>query len=634
MKIILKGLLLGVSLSLLNKVFAVLTPDIFHETGLIISGILFFFVTAAFLISKTIPQLLLCGFCGLFSMFASEFIFMLFLDMKYSQHKLLFSFDLNIWLDTYIYGFFGSMAAIVIAMILTHNKFSLQKIFNPEDNAMNEKTPQQIESVNHIFTGEREAVTISKDLKIKLLIYSVLTAMSFSHFVMPEKVGIGVLVFTFLQFILMWYVAPKKKRLLLFIPQFIMSANYFLSASNTWRTSNFIISAILYACMFMDISFKKDTFVHFKEATARILSPFSYFALPFKWVLELNNKNAPLVKRILVSVVLALPCALILLLMLSSADMVFSLKVEGMFNRIFDIISFRSFMIIVFSIICGLYLFGTLLCAHTKNQYAQHRESVKKGDMILISVLMATILVIYTAFVIIQFKYLFCGATLPNGLIYSQYARKGFFELLALTGINLGIILSVIRFTKGYDGNMLKFIKVLCHYLCAITVILLISSFYRMMLYVESDGLTRLRLFVMGFLIFEAIGLLITFLYIAKPKFNITLIYVVISLCYYSLLNLIPTDNIIAKNQVDLYLAGKNDGIAYVLTLSPDIAPSLEYLLENTNEYHIKASVEKEMSRKLESEIPPRWQRFNYSIKKAEKIFGINNFEKKQLISR
>jgi uncharacterized membrane protein len=92
-----------------------------------------------------------------------------------------------------------------------------------------------------------------------------------------------------------------------------------------------------------------------------------------------------------------------------------------------------------------------------------------------------------------------------------MYARRGFFELIFLTGVNIAFILLTVWLTKAQKSRAANLTKILCLYLCAITVILLISSFYRMWLHGYDDGLTRMRFLVFGFLIFEFIGLIFTF---------------------------------------------------------------------------------------------------------------------------
>ena len=141
-----------------------------------------------------------------------------------------------------------------------------------------------------------------------------------------------------------------------------------------------------------------------------------------------------------------------------------------------------------------------------------------------------------------------------------------------------------------------------------------------MMLYTNDDGLTRLRFFVLCFLFFEALGLIITFAYIAKPQFNITLIYLIIALTYYTMLNIIPTDRIIAKNQINKLLNGERIDIAYVYTLSADAAPAMEILYNSTDDEGIKKDIHKFLQHKTTSDIPQRWQRYNLSLKNSCEI--------------
>lgn len=585
MKSLLKGFFLGTSLIIAHKLCGYTFSGFDYDGIAFPSAIVFFLITTAFLVSKNISNLLICGFCGLFVMFFGE----IFVASAIFRHPLYF-------IEIYLGGFWGSMAALLVSTILTAGQIKLSDLFFKEDK------------------------TMAKNLKIKLMLYAVISAIGFSYLVLPEKAGISVVIFALIQLACLYFIVPDRKRLVLFIPIFVMSLNCFISASTIWRISNVIVSAVLYSCMFMPFNFKTDSLSYFTAALERIVAPFMHFALPFKWVLELNSEKAPVIKRIGIALIVALPCAALLTLVLANADMVFSMKTENLLSDIFYSMNFHTIFLIICGIIAGLYLFGTMYCAHIDVKHKEITPLAIKGDLIIINILLFAILFVYTLFVIIQFKYLFAGSTLPEGLTYTDYARKGFFELLALTGVNIAIILTVIKFTKSHDGKWQIFTKILCHYLCAVTIVLLVSSFYRMYLYTNDDGLTRLRFFVMGFLVFEAIGLLITFLYIAKPKFNITLIYIVIALTYYTLLNVIPADNIIARNQIDKYLAGEREGLEYIFTLSADAAPAMDYLYMNTTDEVLKQNVDSFLEWRTDWGIPDRWQRYDISTARAEEI--------------
>ncbi len=591
MKYLLKGFFLGISLVFANKLCCYISNSYMPEIVMLFSGIIFFVITTVFLISKNLSGLFLCGFCGLFIMFWGEIVLFSYAFPKFEYG--------NYWLVSYVGGFWGSMASIVVSIFLTLKQFTLSYFFK-EDKSM--------------------SVYTEKNLKIKLLLYSIISAPSFSYLIMPENAGISVLLFSLIQFFCLWFIVPDRKRLILFIPILIMSLNCFISANNIWRIPNFFVNIVLYSCMFIKFSFKNDSLHYFSEIAEKIFLPLSYFNLPFKWVLEINSNKAPIIKRIALALIIAIPCALLLTMTLSSADMVFSLKTQTLLSDIFRQLSFNTIFIFICGIVAGLYLFSVQYNAHTSYFPKKYSSNVRKGDLIIINILLTVILFIYTLFVIIQFKYLFSGSTLPDGLTYTDYARKGFFELISLTGINIAAILTVIKFTKHCTGKWLIFTKVLCHYLCAVTIILLVSSFYRMMLYTNDDGLTRLRFFVLCFLFFEALGLIITFAYIAKPQFNITLIYLIIALTYYTMLNIIPTDRIIAKNQINKLLNGERIDIAYVYTLSADAAPAMEILYNSTDDEGIKKDIHKFLQHKTTSDIPQRWQRYNLSLKNSCEI--------------
>ena len=63
-------------------------------------------------------------------------------------------------------------------------------------------------------------------------------------------------------------------------------------------------------------------------------------------------------------------------------------------------------------------------------------------------------------FVAVQFKYFFSG-TLDSGLTYAEYARKGFFELLFGTIINLSLTTIIITFSKDVQGFVKQSIELL-----------------------------------------------------------------------------------------------------------------------------------------------------------------------------
>jgi len=275
---------------------------------------------------------------------------------------------------------------------------------------------------------------------------------------------------------------------------------------------------------------------------------------------------------------------------------------------------------LIVGVFVGFYLFGMLYYVNRKE-----RKSIEfvpmnavRGDVIIINIVLGSALVIYSVFVAIQFRYLFASPdNLPFGLNFVTYARRGFFELMILAGMNIFSILLIVWMTRVQEGRGAKVVRALCFYLCAVTCVLLVSSFYRMWLYGSDDGLTRMRFMVFGFLIFKAVGLVATFVYIAKPRFNIIAVYCVIALVYYMCLNIVPMDSIVARSQIDRYFATGRGGVHYVLSLSPDIAPQAVRLLESPD-IHTRRLVENHFTtRNFRYD---SWRQWNFSVDRFMRI--------------
>jgi hypothetical protein len=483
--------------------------------------------------------------------------------------------------------------------------------------------------------------------------YGVISAISYIYLILQPTPGLSVPVFIILQFISIYYVirnraeVQNKKGILMMIPIFILALNYLISGNTMFRSTNYIVILLLYNTMILilsnELSIKTIGFGFIFNILCNIFVPLFKFKVPFKWFSFLHKNsfaNKYKFKPVLLGILVSIPIVFFLIIMLSSADMIFSAKISGIsdwFSKLFNFLLMYKFVIGVFA---GLYLFGLLYLIFERediqkdsklmdelNNLIQHKKI--KGDSTVFNILLASILTVYTFFIIIQFKYLFAGANLPNGLNYSEYARRGFFELVFLSVLNITLILlTVYLLHEQIYVNKIKWsqiTKIFLIYLCFITIILLVSSFYRMMLYNNEYGFTRLRVLVYTFLIFEAIGLFITFKFIMKPDFNIIAIYSIIGLIYYLSLNIMQIDYIIAKNNIDMYLANETQSIDidYLMSLSVDVTPQIMRLIESSEvdvitKYRAGSYLEDINVRYNQNE--KKWQSYNLSIERAKGI--------------
>lgn len=238
---------------------------------------------------------------------------------------------------------------------------------------------------------------------------------------------------------------------------------------------------------------------------------------------EKTNKILNAVFGIIVGIVFSI----VILLLLMSADDYFNKFVSKAFISInFDfskIMQFVIFFIIIFSIGVNL----------IRNRYIVMKENkTRKIDHTIIISMLSVINLVFVLFLISEISKL-CGNFLqiPNGYIYSSYAREGFFQLLFVTIINFSIILYLIYKTNVIKEN--KIIRNLVLILIAFSVLLIFNSYYRMFLYIGKFRFTNLRLQVILFLFMELILFGIIIKKIINKINNDGLIFLVIMTSFY-----------------------------------------------------------------------------------------------------
>lgn len=121
--------------------------------------------------------------------------------------------------------------------------------------------------------------------------------------------------------------------------------------------------------------------------------------------------------------------------------------------------------------------------------------------------MLATLGVLFGGFVILQVSYLFGGQDTMNaaGIPYSAYARRGFFELIAV-----GTLAGAMLFGLGLRTEARSRANVLLSVaLIALTGVVLVSAWYRLDLYQRAYGWTELRFYATAAIAVLALGLAI-----------------------------------------------------------------------------------------------------------------------------
>ncbi|MBQ1021479.1 DUF4173 domain-containing protein [Micromonospora sp. D93] len=191
---------------------------------------------------------------------------------------------------------------------------------------------------------------------------------------------------------------------------------------------------------------------------------------------------------------------------------------------------------------------------------------------------------LFAVFVLVQLTVLFGGAghvLRTAGLTYAQYARGGFWQLLAVTALTLLVIaIAARRAPKATRADRLL-VRVLLGTLAALSLVIVASALYRMQVYADAYGATRLRLVVSTVEIW--LGLLFILVGVAVVRLRADwLPRLVVGTAVLALLGLalLNPDRLIADRNVDRYLETGRLDVSYLSGLSADAVPALGRLPE------------------------------------------------------
>lgn len=281
---------------------------------------------------------------------------------------------------------------------------------------------------------------------------------------------------------------------------------------------------------------------------------------------------------ILMAALILIPVLGILLYLLSSADQVFSQLLGRVFrmDSVMDIISF----LLLFA--AGALLLGSLftsLFSVRQQQVPGKEKKPAKFNLVAVSVVLAGVAFLMVIFCLVQGIFLFGSAKLPGGLTYSEYARQGFFQLCAAAIFVFALVALCRTCTRQAEGGWKTALGALYTLLLLCTMVLICSSFYRLMLYEQVYSFTRLRIYVQAFLILLALicGYSIANVWLPSWKGFAQTVLVTAFTCLLGL-SFFNADAFIAKQNVarmdkTMEADGEYGDLDYLLNLSIDALP-------------------------------------------------------------
>ncbi len=346
----------------------------------------------------------------------------------------------------------------------------------------------------------------------------------------------------------------------------------------------------------------------------------------------------PVLKQIgwaLLGIVLVTPVLAVLVVLLSSADPIFGDRVEAFFEAL-NIENLAEYLFRLFYILVLAYAFiGVLLQAVLPNGVEKRPDAntplfrsflpmaVSAAGLVCINLL-------FLSFVLVQVQYFFGGNTNINvaGYTYSEYAVRGFNELVTVALISLAVYWSLAAISNQQSTAQKVIFRVLVGVLFGLVMVMLVSAWQRLGLYEAAYGFTRLRMQTHIFIPWLGLFLLVVLgLELLGRRGRFALVMVVAVLAFGLTFGVVNVDGWIARENIARVEQGKELDRLYLGSLSNDAVPVVYEAYQAAKDLELRDALGATLAcwtrAEMEKEELP-WQSLNFSSLRARQILFLN----------
>lgn len=276
-------------------------------------------------------------------------------------------------------------------------------------------------------------------------------------------------------------------------------------------------------------------------------------------------------KQIVRGVIIAIPLLLVFVALFSAADPVFDRFFSGLLNLDIALPDHPGIIAAAFVFICGAYAYS-----FSEESKIRSSASAPKRPLgtIETSIILGSVNALFFLFIALQAGYFFGGAANigADAYTYSEYARKGFFELIAIASLALLILLVVEKFIERTVERHLAPFKYLSAMMAVQVMVLMALAFNRLSLYESAYGFTTLRLYSHAFILLLALVycILLHKIFIDGRESRFGLRVFVALVAFVTVMNFLNPDAFIASRNIERYYATGKIDTEYLSELSSD----------------------------------------------------------------
>lgn len=341
---------------------------------------------------------------------------------------------------------------------------------------------------------------------------------AFGIFTGSEKLGIGASVFVFVYTAALYLYAKLKnitvsrEGIFWTVILLILGSSYTFvyNASIEYYINVFVRLLMLYiALSIYGVLISKNTsvYIFYDGLNALFVIPFSNIKRIFSaWKAVFKSDGGKsryrYIAQAVLGVIIGSPFIFLIIATLVNADDRFADIMNSI--HLLDISSVTDFIgKIIFSLPAAMYFFGLAYGAANKVKADAFKLEVLEKDgenlhiipRVSIYSIFILVIIIYVIFIGIQAGYFFDAlrGILPKEFTYSEYARRGFFELITVCIINICLIClgDVFIKRKAEEKDLVQSAIIIT--MSVFTLFLIITALTKMFLYINAYGMTPLR---------------------------------------------------------------------------------------------------------------------------------------------
>lgn len=316
---------------------------------------------------------------------------------------------------------------------------------------------------------------------------------------------------------------------------------------------------------------------------------------------------------------IAFPLVFVFGVLFASADFAFRGFISHFFDVKWDSVIKHGLTVTIVAWLCGGFLHVVMTDARAGFPLERTAADIRL-DALSVSIPLVLLNGLFGLFIAIQFRYFFGDDSLVTNLegpSYSEYARQGFFQLVAVAVLALLVLYAGDWLQRDADSKLRAWFRGLAMLLIAFVYLVMASALHRMYLYYDAYGLTQLRLYTTAFMLWLAVVLVAfcgTVLWGNRNRF--VMIALFLGWGAVVALHIANPDGIIVRANAARVNAGASFDADYHGLLSADAAPALTGSSKIRN-----VRVARERMKSKLSEQTSDWRTWNWSRYRARELF-------------